>query len=754
MTRVFVLGFNFVLLTGLIWSCPMLAQTTVVPNASFEDGGEGPEGWTLSGGQGTWIEGGPDGARAVSVTGTGASGDNNYWRSSGVVFEPDSVYRLRFRAVRLDGSGGSPTTGPIFCNRDLYEITDEWTEYTSVFATPTDLFPFESWVRFGQWQVSGTVAYDDIELARAQPAYRVRGRLVLGEGERVMGREYTFDAPFKGQSANHARPLESFQATFNTHRWVFGANSEVVYHHSVGSSKQVSAALDVTIGHYTGGELLVEGRIEGQTWRTLGSLNRLGTLSVDLPSDFLPADDVWVRLSSRAGRKLGDNSDPGSFQIYAYSYRATLASDPGDMNGGTRFVATTSADARLEVTVRSFGDVLPGGDNVVVARVNNTSGEKLPVRPALRLTSPMGETSEYAFDTTLHPGEQEIRLAYEIPSSGTLHAVLSLGPTISYAAETTFVVPGLYEISYGSLLPASSDKVALWWASSGWKVARDRPSPTNRSAALRIQTARNEVEAAQLVLCPARGLTGFTAQAGPLTGPDGAVIPADRIEVLRVGYVPVSIPTDRVGVAAPWPDPLPPFQGPANLEAGKQQPLWVRVKAPRDTRPGVYKGAIQLSAKGYTAEAPLEVEVFGFELPDRMTCVTAFGFSPANVFRYHNLSDEMHKRAVLDKYLATLSAHHISPYNPAPLDPFTINWTALTPEFDWTAWDAAMTRAIDEYHFNSFQLPIQGLGGGTFHSRQEPNLLGHTEDQPEYKTAFDAQCKAIEAHLSEKGWLD
>ena len=48
----------------------------------------------------------------------------------------------------------------------------------------------------------------------------------------------------------------------------------------------------------------------------------------------------------------------------------------------------------------------------------------------------------------------------------------------------------------------------------------------------------------------------------------------------------------------------------------------------------------------------------------------------------------------------------------------------LQVKFDFTAWDKAMERAIDHYGFNSFRLGIPGLGGGTFHSRSEPELLG------------------------------
>jgi len=482
------------------------------------------------------------------------------------------------------------------------------------------------------------------------------------------------------------------------------------------------------------------------------------------------------------------------------------------------------------------------------------------------------------------------------------------GP-VGFTAEAVVDVPALHDASYGRLLHGGGDTAALWWASSGWKVSRLRPPPTARGDAVVIRTARNEAEAAQLVIRPAATMRGLRAAATDLAGPGGAKLPADRVEVLRVRYVHVTQPTDRTGTVGDWPDPLPPLTGPIDLAPGKNQPLWVRVKPPAGIPGGTYTGELRLSADGFRAGVPLRVEVYDFDLPDRMTCTTAFGFSPPNVWRYQKVRDPARRRAVLEKYLANFSAHHISPYDPAPMDPFRVTWPTagdweggqrdrsdphagesclkvadtsetasasasfrrlvripaeglrlrlqfraakghrfivtfnhhdasgqwmsgnnndmrltgtgkwaeldrvvrgfpngakfvrltlwpclyseqgrttgtvwydalsltdagtgkplvpggdfeplppvkLRPRFDFSAWDKAMERAIGHYHFNSFRLPIQGMGGGTFHARYEPRLLGYAEDTPEYKAAFTAYCRQLQDHLREKGWLD
>ncbi len=473
--------------------------------------------------------------------------------------------------------------------------------------------------------------------------------------------------------------------------------------------------------------------------------------------------------------------------------------------------------------------------------------------------------------------------------------------------------------TYGELLPGSSEQVGLWWASSGWKVGRERELPKARSDAILIRAAKNETEAAQLVVRPAAALKELVLEAGSLTGSDGATIPARCIDILEVRYVNVIRPTDKSDIAGHWPDPLPPLDKALHLMQGMNEPFWIRVNVPRDARAGLYQGTISLKAEGWKTAVPLKVEVYDFELPDRMTCTTAFGFSPGNVFRYQGIGDARRKREVLEKYWADYSAHHISPYDPAPLDDIAVTWPDIRPpkpkwrggqpvsneqhdgkrsllifddrkdenveavyeplvpipegglrlrfwyrtavpgqtflvtlnhydasdkwisggnydislqgngrwqefdrvlrkfpsgaksvqlhlraanwteageatglawfddisltnaatgeelieggtfeppqlpevdreklrvKLDFTAWDKAMEQAIDRFHFNTFRLDIPGMGGGTFHSRQEPELLGFGEETPHYQALFASYCSQMQEHLRAKGWLD
>lgn len=245
-----------------------------------------------------------------------------------------------------------------------------------------------------------------------------------------------------------------------------------------------------------------------------------------------------------------------------------------------------------------------------------------------------------------------------------------------------------YGAGYGQLISNDSD-LALWWCSSGHKVRPGDPVPLEKGEAIRISAARSEAEAAQLVIRPHRTAADVSVRVSDLAGPAGAKIAATAVEVLRVRYVTTTIATDKTCEIGEWPDPLPPLrEGAVAVQAGRNQPLWVRVTVPADAAAGVYRGTIELAGEGWTRRVPLEVEAFDFDLPERMTCVTAFGFSPGNVWRYQNIRTEADRRAVLEKYWANFAAHHISPYDPAPLDRIRVEWPKVAPPpSKWADWE-------------------------------------------------------------------
>jgi hypothetical protein len=255
---------------------------------------------------------------------------------------------------------------------------------------------------------------------------------------------------------------------------------------------------------------------------------------------------------------------------------------------------------------------------------------------------------------------------------------------ILYGAWTTS--PAVGSPASGWLLSGQPGGVTLWWAlSSAAKIRPDQSPPTDEGSVIRLSCARNEREAVQVVMRCSRPLEDFQIQCDDLAGPENALLASSHVEVLQAMYLEISQASDRASTPGLWPDPLLPVAGPLDLGPDCNHAFWLRVSTPVSQPAGTYRGLVKLRADGFEAAVPIELTVYDFTLPDRMTCTTAFGFSPENVFRYHGLQTEEQKREVLEKYWANFAAHHISPYDPAPLDPIRVTWPDIRPPR--TTWD-------------------------------------------------------------------
>ena len=206
---------------AVLWCISVCAWAPLlsVANPSFESGESSPDGWHLSGGEGGCTEDAAEGNRAVYVTGVTNSQTSTFWYSDPLSFEPNRLYGLRFAAKRTGGAGGSPISGPQFCNRDLHEVSAEWKHFTSYFITPSASMGDR--LRLGQWEANGVIAFDDVSLVPVEAVHRCSGDLILGTGEHVEGSAYVFSAPLESDAANYSRPLKEHACHFNKPRWVF-----------------------------------------------------------------------------------------------------------------------------------------------------------------------------------------------------------------------------------------------------------------------------------------------------------------------------------------------------------------------------------------------------------------------------------------------------------------------------------------------------------------------------------------------------
>ncbi|MBI2423395.1 MAG: DUF4091 domain-containing protein [Candidatus Hydrogenedentes bacterium] len=737
---------------AVIFCTPLLhAQTLLVPNASFDDVADGvPAQWTLSGGEGRATTGEAfEGPAAVMLAGNENAA--SHWRSAALPLEPNTLYALRFAARQLGVRTGTAISGPPFCNVDLGDLTAEWRSFSHVFQTPVQINEAVNWLRFGHWRERASVEFDAVSLCRAVPIYRSVGDLVLGGGEEVLGKHYNFDAPFHETKTNHSRPVAAIRCGYNTNRLEFFPGAQIVFRHELSGRTWNSAEANIAIGNHQGGRLAVSMSADGDAWETVNAATGNGSCDATMPESMQNTQTCWVRLAFDAG----DAAAP-ALSVFSYRFSGTFSGDPLKGQGQTTYAAVEAVSPDTDVQLLPFPEGAAPSDQlrIAVAPRGDAPGKdtvSFTVDGVPRQRQELNRAMNWSFAIdSLLPGTR----ALAVETESGFHATLPLRVPILNAAH------------YGARLPASDAALAVWTASSGWKVSRSRAVPNTAAPALSVALASNEYEAAQLVLRPAKDLMLDRVSWTDLAGPNGATLPAAAIEVLETGYVQVQRATDGTGAPGLWPDPLPALAMPMHLNAGMNQPFWVRVHAAKATAPGIYAGSISFHSAGHVWEAPIEVEVFPFELPGTMTCKSSFGFNTDAVFTYQRIGSEAEKREVTDLYLDSFARHHISPYNPAPLDPPIVNWPASAPgdttvppeslqaAIDFTAWDAAMTRAFDDRHFTTFMIRDEGMGGGTFHSRQEPVLHGYAADSPHYNALFSSYYQQIEAHLRTKGWLD
>jgi hypothetical protein len=891
------------LLIALAACASSLAQPITIANPGFEEEADGkPAGWTLSGGQGAWDTPGRASARCVSVT---AESGSNFWRTEDLAFPPGGLYRVSVWMKSAPGtSGGCIVTGPPFANRD-YSVGEAWEQKSFVFSVP-EAPRNQSFLRFGQWEMRGTVSFDDVSLVPVQALHKRVGGIELGAGESIDHGQYRARLRFDYEGSNYARCLYANNAGFNSNRWLLSGDASVTYRHHVGDCEQTAGRLKVNCGWYASGLLVAEASRDAQEWTEVGRLDAVGTIEAPLPESLFPSRDIYVRLRCEGSAAPAESPAPGNLQVHGYEYVADVKNAPPDFQGQTSFLELLTPNPAFAVT--SLGDLVPGGNNAVGVLVQ-PDGADAELRVAVAREG--GKPQEWRLPPApaREPAPRDIPYNVDGTGSHTLTVTALRGGEVVFAAEARFNVPDMYAADYGYLV-SEDDGATVWWCEGPYKVSRERPVPQERKPTMLIEAARNEYEAAQVVVRPARDLKGLTATASDLAGPRGATIPAADVTIDEVAYVNIRIPTDSTGCEGWWPDPLPPLKEPIDLAAGRNQPLWITAHVPKDVPGGDYQGTITLAAQGWRKEVDLRLHVFDFTLPDETHVESGFGLSAGPLREYHNLETNEEVKQVFELYLRNFAAHRISPYNPTPFDPIRVTFTGVTweggtfvtddhangrasvkivddsdsqaidahnrdlipvdpqkayilrwacrtlepnqdylvtlqtydanrqwisgnnkdfqatgsgewlteerdltgpfddrvrfvqlvlrpatwtedgsktgtawfddcefaakddgknllpnPGFettdeqldvavDFTDWDKAAAHAFNDLHLRNFSLPVQGMGGGTFHSRHLGRIGPYEQGTPEYERIMTKYLTTIQNHLEEKGWLD
>ena len=725
-----------------------------VTNGSFESGTSLPNHWTLSSGAiGSWEAVDSKYGQSITITGSNTN-DRSYWQSKPLLWKSNENFVLRFKARRFGPTqDGALISGPYFCNRDLREPAYNWTNYHSVISVPR-LPDLKAPLRLGQWQTYGTVAFDDVTLHPADPVYANRDSLVLGNGENIDGVKYTFVAPYLKEAGNHARPLKDQSATFNTNRWIFSGEKQLLFKHYIYGHSQLHGDIKVSIGNYKSGRILVEASNDGQTFNSVGETQTSGTFRWELPEVVFPADTVWVRLRSIHTVSNSSNHRAG-LQLTHYAYSSTTSSPEVSFYGRTHFVAHETIDTAITVSVVNLGKLIAGEKSAVKINIKSNTENQLNITAQINnLVDGKTDGSSAPITQKIYEGNTLMHIPYTLKHTGEQRLQIQLKGDVNYTLSTDVNIPILHANYHGARIRSNNTSLIAWVADSGWKVSETQAIPKAETNGLYLSAAQNEFEAIQLVIKAARPIANLEINLTDLINEFGEKIPKKFLELFGVGYVNIRSPSDKAGISDKWPDPLIPLESPIDINNRHNRPIWIRTFIPPKTNPGYYHGNVLVTSPTLVIKIPLTIEVYPFSLPKTMHCRSAIGLDFDTVAQYQNLKTNSEKRRVLDLYLKSFSTHRLSPIDPVPLDPYRVDWNNTLPTFDWSSWDRSIRKVLNDYNFNSFKIPFHGLGGGDNLRRKKPTLAGFPEDDIRYRKAFSAYAEGIESHLSEKGWLN
>jgi len=529
--------------------------------------------------------------------------------------------------------------------------------------------------------------------------------------------------------------------------WTVSNDLGVIYRHQISNYKQKSALVAVELGYYQSGKCIVEAGVDGKKWQPIGEMTALGRKEFIIPESLFPANEIYVRLH-------GDIK--AQFQIYGYTYTAQLegASIP-DIIGETYYSDVLKSSSDLEVTILSLGELKPGSDNSVHLSLKNN--ERSAIRLAISLSLKGTETADFTSENfSIQPDEiRDVKVGYEIHKAGDFELLISAmtpGKKELYSSRTLFSVPLLYASDYGYLL-SDGKECSVWWAEGMNKISKERALPVEKGDKIRISSAKNEYEPFQLVLRPKNDIKNVSIEVSPLTNSSGFSI--SNVNISLVGYVYVKIPTDRIGTIGYWPDPLPPYEKPFSIRANENQPIWLTVYVPNDAPAGDYNGKVTLRSGSWSEQVNILLHVWNFTLPKETHVRSAFGFGTWVLKRYHHLDTDDELKTVVHKYYENFASHRMSPYNPT--DSMQVQFNSSNPDdvkINFDAFDKSARLYLDEMGFSSLQLPIQGMGGGTFQSRHTGEIAGYKQGTPEYERIFKRYLSQIQDHLEANGWLD
>ena len=161
------------------------------------------------------------------------------------------------------------------------------------------------------------------------------------------------------------------------------------------------------------------------------------------------------------------------------------------------------------------------------------------------------------------------------------------------------------------------DNFSAWFVDSLLKVFPDTPA-TSSKLEPDLVSARNGHVSLQVAFRSESQRIVRVHIIAPSRGNSTLKVRAYRVGTVNVNSHPTDTPLDEVvrSEVGPYPDPLFPLEKEIPLEVARTETLWISVFTPKDTRPGIYRGAVEIDVGKRKLNLPFHVEVFAATVPN------------------------------------------------------------------------------------------------------------------------------------------
>lgn len=338
--------------------------------------------------------------------------------------------------------------------------------------------------------------------------------------------------------------------------------------------------------------------------------------------------------------------------------------------------------------------------------------------------------------------------------------------------------------------PADARVTSVWTASSYVNVFKDTLPAPGASNAIQLIAARNEYEAAQIMLRKDQRFRIDKVALSDLKSGANTIAAANLtyqfVEFERLKANSTFGPSDPVKdlvrkAPGDFPDALSNEQS-IEVAARTTQPIWVRAFVPKETKPGVYKGTATVQTDQGNSTVPVEIDVQNVTIPDAddssfttnlwmilygaLSWDEGAGDTMELFYDHKRLSPEWWE---LIANIAKINKQHR--LNTVPLNVVQLligGGTTVDADgkyaFDWSLFDKLAQTFIDQggikrlegfwmhgkaYYRDYWQIEIVDKDANGKYVRGWERI-----DSAKAKNFVDQFVPALKAHLEGKGWAD